>query len=248
MLDYLRAHALAGTWAGGERIVVAVSELPGAERAGARRQAPRRRAARALDRGPYRDAARRRASATTERERLAATMQLAAQLGAQCRERPGDQCRSRGSSASRRCAGDPAGRRQVGPLALVRAAPRLGGRPAGARDARRRGPCSAASESAARHAPAEPAAPTPPGAWGRPIGYAARGIASRWSRCSASRIYAFGNLTNVALLYLIPVMAAATPLRAAHRRVRRRASRRSPTISSSCRRSTPSPSRTRRIS
>ena len=30
MLDYLRAHALAGNWAAGERIVVAVSELPGA--------------------------------------------------------------------------------------------------------------------------------------------------------------------------------------------------------------------------
>lgn len=30
MLDHVRAHALAGTWAGSERIVVAVSELPGA--------------------------------------------------------------------------------------------------------------------------------------------------------------------------------------------------------------------------
>ena len=29
MLDYLRAHALAGTWAGGERILVAVSEHGG---------------------------------------------------------------------------------------------------------------------------------------------------------------------------------------------------------------------------
>ncbi len=31
MLDYVREHALAGTWAGTERIVVAISELPGAE-------------------------------------------------------------------------------------------------------------------------------------------------------------------------------------------------------------------------
>ena len=31
MLDYIRAHALAGNWAAGERIVVAVSELPGSK-------------------------------------------------------------------------------------------------------------------------------------------------------------------------------------------------------------------------
>jgi len=31
MLDHLRANALGGTWAGSERILVAVSELPGAE-------------------------------------------------------------------------------------------------------------------------------------------------------------------------------------------------------------------------
>ena len=34
MLDYVRSHALAGNWAGGERIVVAVSELPGADGCG----------------------------------------------------------------------------------------------------------------------------------------------------------------------------------------------------------------------
>ncbi|MDE8653835.1 sensor histidine kinase [Novosphingobium album (ex Liu et al. 2023)] len=32
MLDYVRQHALAGNWAGGDRVVVAVSELPGADR------------------------------------------------------------------------------------------------------------------------------------------------------------------------------------------------------------------------
>ncbi len=31
MLDYVRSHALAGTWAGSERVVVAVSEQPGVE-------------------------------------------------------------------------------------------------------------------------------------------------------------------------------------------------------------------------
>lgn len=31
MLDYIRQHALAGTWAGSERIVVAISELPGCD-------------------------------------------------------------------------------------------------------------------------------------------------------------------------------------------------------------------------
>lgn len=32
MLDYVRQHALAGNWAGGDRVVVAVSELPGSDR------------------------------------------------------------------------------------------------------------------------------------------------------------------------------------------------------------------------
>src|SRR4051812_29327447 len=81
MLDYVRAHALAGNWAGGERIVVAVSELPGAD--GLVRTA--KRIADTL-RAPWTavhiETPRTRTLGEEERKRLAATMNLASQLGA----------------------------------------------------------------------------------------------------------------------------------------------------------------------
>jgi two-component system, OmpR family, sensor histidine kinase KdpD len=50
----------------------------------------------------------------------------------------------------------------------------------------------------------------PPGAWGRPIGYAvSTGLVASVTALGVA-VYSFGNLTNLALLYLIPVMAAAT--------------------------------------
>ena len=81
MLDYVRAHALAGNWAAGERIVVAVSELPGsaslvraakrlADAQGAPWTAVYIETPRSLNFGPQ------------ERQQLADTLQLAAQLGA----------------------------------------------------------------------------------------------------------------------------------------------------------------------
>ena len=81
MLDYVRAHALAGNWAGGERIVVAVSELPGADglvRVG-------KRIADTL-RAPWTavhiETPRTRGLGEEDRKRLAATLNLASQLGA----------------------------------------------------------------------------------------------------------------------------------------------------------------------
>jgi two-component system sensor histidine kinase KdpD len=81
MLDYVRAHALAGNWAAGERIVVAVSELPGADglvRVG-------KRIADTL-RAPWTavhiETPRTRALGDEDRQRLAATLNLASQLGA----------------------------------------------------------------------------------------------------------------------------------------------------------------------
>jgi two-component system sensor histidine kinase KdpD len=82
MLDYVRGHALAGNWAGSERIVVAVSELPGADvlvRA-AKRIADSLRApwtAVHVETPRYADFGQ------DEHRRLAATMNLASQLGAQ---------------------------------------------------------------------------------------------------------------------------------------------------------------------
>ena len=80
MLDYVRSHALAGTWAGGERIVVAVSELPGADglvRATKRIADAQRAPWTAL----HVETPRAREFGDEERRRLAATLHLATQLG-----------------------------------------------------------------------------------------------------------------------------------------------------------------------
>jgi len=81
MLEYVRAHALAGNWAGGERIVVAISELPGADglvRVG-------KRIADTL-RAPWTavhiETPRTRTLGDDDKNRLAATLNLASQLGA----------------------------------------------------------------------------------------------------------------------------------------------------------------------
>ena len=81
MLDYVRTHALAGNWAAGERIVVAVSELPGADglvRAGKRIADTVRAPWTAV----HIETPRTRNLHEDERKRLAATMNLASQLGA----------------------------------------------------------------------------------------------------------------------------------------------------------------------
>ncbi|MBB5987091.1 K+-sensing histidine kinase KdpD [Sphingobium sp. B1D3A] len=82
MLDYLRAHALAGNWAAGERIVVAVSEQSGA----AELVRAAKRIADAL-RGPWTvvhiETPRSSQLGDADNARLAATLHLASQLGAQ---------------------------------------------------------------------------------------------------------------------------------------------------------------------
>jgi two-component system sensor histidine kinase KdpD len=50
----------------------------------------------------------------------------------------------------------------------------------------------------------------PAGAWGRPIGYAVSAALVALVTALGVAAAAFGNLTNLALLYLVPVMAAAT--------------------------------------
>ncbi len=80
MLDYVRSHALAGTWAGGERVVVAVSELPGAETL----VRTAKRIADALHApwtGVHVETPRSRSFGEVEQLRLAATLNLVTQLG-----------------------------------------------------------------------------------------------------------------------------------------------------------------------
>jgi two-component system sensor histidine kinase KdpD len=89
MLDYLRSHALAGNWAVGERLVVAVSELPSSE--GLVRAA--KRIADAL-RAPWTalhvETPRERNFGEDERRSLAAALNLASQLGAAVVSVPAD--------------------------------------------------------------------------------------------------------------------------------------------------------------
>ncbi|MCW3835904.1 DUF4118 domain-containing protein [Sphingomonas canadensis] len=81
MLDYLRSHALAGNWAVGERIVVAVSELSGSEELvrAAKRTAD---AMRAPWTALHVETPRQQHFGEEERRRLAAALNLASQLGA----------------------------------------------------------------------------------------------------------------------------------------------------------------------
>ena len=81
LVDHLDAHAMAGTYAGGERVLVAVSELPGAD-------ALVRAAKRLADalHAPWRavhvETPRAAGFGPEERHRIADTLQLAASLGA----------------------------------------------------------------------------------------------------------------------------------------------------------------------
>jgi two-component system, OmpR family, sensor histidine kinase KdpD len=82
MLDYVRSHALSGTWAAGERILVAVSELAGSE--GLVRAAKRiADAQRASWTAVTVETPRSRALGDGDRQRLSATLALASRLGAE---------------------------------------------------------------------------------------------------------------------------------------------------------------------
>ncbi|WP_375398086.1 DUF4118 domain-containing protein [uncultured Sphingomonas sp.] len=205
MLEHLRANALGGTWAGSERIVVAVSELPGAE--GLVRAA--KRIADALH-APWTavhvETPRSRQLGAEDHRRLAAVLNLATQLGAGVISVPatsvieglqtyvtearatqlvvGKSARSRlfelrhGSVVDRLVRGTPGVAVHVMPLEEVAVAP-------------------------ARRTRSRPA-------WGTRAGYA-------WTTAMVAAVTAVGsglfhilNLGNVALLYLLPVMAAAS--------------------------------------
>ena len=208
MLDYLRAHALAGNWAAGERIVVAVSELPGSKTLDPRREASRRRAGCALDGSLYRNAASL-GFTPEQRQQAAENMQLAAQLGANVASVAGPNVVD---PLKAFLADGRATQLVVGKSArsqLVRAPARLGGRSAGARDARRRRPRSP-HEHLGDRSDTETAAPATGGGWGSPTGYVVSAMLVAAFTAVAVAVHAFGGLANVALVYLIPVLASAS--------------------------------------
>ena len=205
MLEHVRANALGGTWAGSERIVVAVSELPGAE--GLVRAA--KRIADALH-APWTavhvETPRSRQLGPDDHRRIAVVLNLATQLGAGVISVPatsvveGLQTYVAEARATQLVVGKSARSRlfelRHGSVVdrLVRETPGV----------------------AVHVMPIEEAAPARAttirvrGGWGTRAGYA-------WTTAMVAAVTAAGtglshilNLGNVALLYLLPVMAAAS--------------------------------------
>nr|WP_286207648.1 sensor histidine kinase KdpD [Hephaestia sp. MAHUQ-44] len=206
MLDYLRAHALAGTWAGGERIVVAVSELAG----GATLVRAAKRLADALG-APWTavhiETPRALRFGDTDRARVTAALHLASQLGGQVASVAaetvieglknftvdaratqlivGKSTRSRwfelrhGSVVDRLVRDVPGVAVHVLPL----------------------------TEEARSHG----ADATRVGrGWGKPTGYLVALALTLGVTAIGAALFSTGNITNIGLLYLLPVMFVAT--------------------------------------
>ncbi|HET6942950.1 MAG TPA: sensor histidine kinase KdpD [Sphingomicrobium sp.] len=206
MLDYLRAHALAGTWAAGERIVVAVSELSGsmyliraAKRLADAQNAPWS--------AVYVETPRSLNFTEQDREILAEGMRLASQLGATVASIPaanvvdglklaieemratqlviGKSVRSRWFELRHGSVVDRLVRETPG--VAVHVLPHVEGLVDRISPERRRR-----------------------GSWGNPIGYAVSIVLVALFTAVAVGVHSFGGLTNVALVYLVPVLAAAS--------------------------------------
>jgi two-component system, OmpR family, sensor histidine kinase KdpD len=209
MLDHVRANALGGTWAGTERIVVAVSELPGAD--GLVRAAKRMADAQhAPWTAVFIETPRSKTLDAEAHGRLAEVLNLASQLGGNVATVPaervidglkvfaaearttqlivGKSARSRwfelrhGSVVDQLVRETPGVAIHVLPMDV---------------------PASQARRKGAR--PARPA-----GGWGAPAGYL-------WTLLMVAAVTGVGlalarflNLANVGMLYLVPVMAAAS--------------------------------------
>jgi len=206
MLDLVRAQALAGNWAAGERLVVAVSEQPGA----AELVRTAKRMADAL-RAPWtavhietpRDATFTDAEAT----RLAAHLQLAAQLGGQTAVIPAESVTAglfvflREARATQLILGKASRSRwhewRHGSVVdrMVRATPGV------------------AVHVLGLEAPAEPAGWRLPQPGGARQPWAAYGLSCALVglvTLAGVSIASLGSITNIALLYLLPVLVAAT--------------------------------------
>lgn len=218
LLDDLRARAAAGTWAAGERIVVAVGAQPGTGalvRAG-------KRLADAL-RGPWTvvhvETPHAPRPGSPAAARLAATMQLASQLGAQLATIPADSevaglARFAGEARATQLVIGTAARRRwwrVGASRttadrLMRALPGVGlhllplggtgGEPA----------ATAATDAGAGAAPAPPRGR----GWGSAPGYGVAALLIALVTLLGVSLLSTGGVADVGLLYLIPVLVAAT--------------------------------------
>ncbi len=206
MLDYLRAHALAGTWAAGERVLVAVSERPGASEL----VRTAKRIADAL-RGSWTavhiETPRANHFSDADNARLAATLHLASQLGGQVATVPAETV----AEGVMRFAAE------------ARATQLIVGKSVRSRWFELRHgsvvdrlvrethdlvihvlPMDPEGSQRARHGvPAK-------GRWGRPLDYvAALGLVALVTLLGTA-LFSSGNITNVGLLFLLPVMVVAS--------------------------------------
>ncbi|MBV1686680.1 sensor histidine kinase KdpD [Novosphingobium sp. G106] len=205
MLDYIRANAIAGAWAANERLVVAVSEQPGA----AELVRAAKRLADAL-RAPWTavhiETARAATFSDAENAQLAATMHLATQLGAQVASVPAEsileglQRFTAEARATQLIVGKSARSRwfelRHGSVVdqLVRETPGIAVHVL---------PMAETVRAAVRPKVAI-------GAWGKPEGYAVSLGLTVLVTLLGIAIFGRGSITNVGLLYLLPVMVAAT--------------------------------------
>ena len=206
MLDYLRAHALAGNWAAGERIVVAVSELPGA--ASLVRAAKRLADAQGAPwSAVYIETARALGFTDADRQQLADNLRLATQLGA--------------NVASISATNVVDGLKTF--LTDVRATQLVVGKSARSRWFELRHGSVVdrlvrETPGVAVHVLPHEASETARKAVGKPVRRSSEGLAGYLIASAlvavftglAAAVHAFGGLTNVALVYLIPVLAAAS--------------------------------------
>lgn len=203
MLDHLRANALGGTWAGGERILIAVSELPGAEELvrAAKRIADSVHAPWAAI---HVETPRTRQLGPADHRRIADGLALATRLGAVVATVParsvvdGIKTYAADSRATQIVVGKSARSRwfelRHGSVVdrLVRETPGV-----------------AVHVLPMERAAALRARPIP-GRWGSRSGYAWTALMVACVTGVASGLFHVLDLGNVALLYLLPVMAAAS--------------------------------------
>lgn len=208
LLEYARAHALAGNWAAGERIVVAVSELPGSKtliRAAKRLADAQGAPWTAL----YVETPRSLGFTPEQRQQVADNMQLAAQLGANVASVAGSNVVEalktflNDARATQLVVGKSARSKwfelRHGSVVdrLVRETPGVAVHVL---------PHEALGDTSAR----AQKRPARQGNWGSPSGYAVSALLVAAFTGLAVAVHAFGGLTNVALVYLIPVLIAAS--------------------------------------
>ena len=204
MLEHVRALGVGGTWAGGERVVVAVSELPGAE--GLVRAAKRTAdAVHAPWTAVFIETPRAQGFGDAEHRRIAEVMNLATQLGGAVATVPartvteglqtysvearatqiivGKSQRSRWFEFRHGSVVDRLVRETPDVAVHVLPMPRVGG------------------GTPVRRQPAR---------WGAPSGYAWTGLMVAGVTAIGSALFHVLDLGNVALLYLLPVMMAAS--------------------------------------